>query len=295
VFQSALGEVSQAVFGRTASPAELRALYLNRMYEPLASLFPRTGGAREAVQSTQAAFRANGFDLSHVPVDVESRPRKYPGAFCFPIATPQDVRVSVRIASPHHLVDMLYHEFGHAVHFSGVRADLPFIERYWIHSGVHETFSTLFESWLGEPEFLRTQFGFGSNAVDRLVAFHRFKMLLTNTWHSASALTALDGWLENLTRAEIEWRYAGYLRAFTGVPMPPGWARLSPFPSALSIYPAGYVLAEARVSAWAAQLRALGGAQWWRSPAAQAEIRAKVREAAGALSCCDVFAIPLGR
>jgi hypothetical protein len=314
-FRTALGGLSQAVFGRAPGPAELRALYLNRMYEPLTKLFTTESAektedsALSALSVVQTAFRnnrlyskqafkmhkmlenkaishfdllfwveSNGFDLSHIPVDVENRPRKYPGAFCFPIATPQDVRVSVRIASPHHLVDMLYHEFGHAVHFSGIRADLPFIDRYWIHSGAHETFSTLFESWLGEREFLARHFGFDGNAVERLVAFHHFKTLLTNTWHCASALTALDGWLENLSWAEVETRYADYLRAFTGVPMPPGWARLSPFVAALSIYPAGYVLAEARVRAWAAQLRAIGGAEWWRSPAARMNILEKARE-----------------
>jgi hypothetical protein len=230
-----------------------------------------------AVHSTQKAFRDTGFDLSAVPVDVENRPRKYPGAFCFPVATPQDVRVSVRIASPHHLVDMLYHEFGHAAHFSGVRADLPFVERYWIHSGTHEVFSTLFEYLLGEPEFLREQFGLGDSAVQRLLAFHRFKRLLTRTWFSAAGLAALDGWLEGLAWPQIETRYADYLRAFSGVAMPPGWARLSPFVSALSIYPAGYVLAEARVEGWLTRLRAIGGAQWWRSQEAQAEIREKIR------------------
>jgi hypothetical protein len=209
-------------------------------------------------------------------VDVENRPRKYPGAFCFPIAVPADVRVSVRIASPHHLVDMLYHEFGHAAHFSGIRAALPFIERYWIHSGAHETFSTLFESLLQEPEFLRAQFGLGDEAVRRLLEFARFKRLLTGTWHSASALAVLEGWLENLAWPEVEARYAAHLRAFTGAPMPAGFARLEPFTSAMSIYPAGYVIAAARAAHWRDRLRQLGGEAWWRSPDAQAAIREKI-------------------
>lgn len=292
-FRAALDALSLSVFGRTAGPAELRALYLNRMYEPAAGLFlaksrdgqwpapgpqaPVNAPIVKWVQETQAAFRDIGFDLSGVPVDVENRPRKYPGAFCFPIAIPRDVRVSVRIASPHHLVDMLYHEFGHAAHFSGIRADLPFVERYWIHSGAHETFSTLFESLLQEPAFLRAQFGFDAAAVRRLLEFARFKALLTGTWLAASALTAADGWLENLSWPEIEARYASHVHAFTGVPMPPGFARLEPFTAALSVYPAGYVLAAVRVAHWLEHLRALGGEAWWRSPAAQADIREKIR------------------
>ncbi len=273
-FHAALNEMSRAVFGAEAGPAELRALYLNRMYEPNTALF---SGARDWVADTQSAFARFGFDLSAVPVDVEDRPRKYPGAFCFPVATPGDVRVSVRMASPHHLVDMLYHEFGHAAHFSGIRADLPLIDRVWIHSGAHETFSTLFEFLLGEPEFLREQFGFDDSAVRPLLAFHRFKMRLTGAWLGACALTVLEAWLENLNWRVVEARFAEHMRAFTGVPVPPGFARLEPFTASLSIYPAGYVLANVRVGHWLAHLRALGGARWWRSPAAQADIRAKIQ------------------
>lgn len=292
LFQAALNELSRAVFGRPAGPAELKALYLNRMYEPLAGKIEQemthwneTEGnsgensasfALSAVQKTLQAFEQLGFNINDVPVDLENRPRKYPGAFCFPVATPQDVRVSVRIASAHHLLDMLYHEFGHAAHFSSIRADLPFIDRYWIHSGQHETFSTLFEYLLGEPEFLREQFGFEGATVERLVAFHRFKRTLTNTWLNAAALTALEGWLENLKWEAVEQRYAAWMLKLCGVPMPPGFARLNPFVNALSIYPAGYVLAEARVQAWLAALRARVGPRWWRSPQAQAEIRGKI-------------------
>jgi hypothetical protein len=271
-FQSALSALSQAVFGRPAGPAELHALYLNRMYEPNAELFISDG----AVEAALAAFARIGFDLSHIPVDIENRPRKYPGAFCFPIATPQDVRVSVRSASPHHLVDMLYHEFGHAAHFSGIRADLAFVDRYWIHSGTHETFSTLFEYLLGEPDFLREQFGFDAAAVARLIACHDFKRLLTRAWSGAAGLAALEGWLGELSWPQIEARYVQILAAFTGVQMPPGWARLEPFVNALSIYPAGYVLADARVMAWLKRLRQGGGAAWWRSPLAQAEIQERI-------------------
>lgn len=278
-FQAALHQLSQAVFGRPAGPAELKALYLNRMYEPLTQVFSTVGADSQPpalVQDTLNVFEQLGFNINQVPVDLESRPRKYPGAFCFPVATPQDVRVSVRIASPHHLVDMLYHEFGHAAHFSGIRADLPFVDRYWIHSGVHETFSTLFEAWLAEPAFLRTELGLDAAGAAQLAAFARFKTLLNGTWQVASALTAVEGWLEALSWPEIEARYAQHAEAWLGVSMPPGFARLHAFVNELSIYPAGYVLAEARVHRWLAELRALGGETWWRSPAAQAAIRAQI-------------------
>lgn len=47
-FRRTLDEISRAVFGRAAGPAELRALYLNRMFEPCGSFFCRKGLWRSA-------------------------------------------------------------------------------------------------------------------------------------------------------------------------------------------------------------------------------------------------------
>jgi hypothetical protein len=182
----------------------------------------------------------------------------------------------VRTATAHHLVDMLYHELGHAVHFSGIDAGPSFLDRNWILSGTHETFSTLFESLLGEPLFLAEQFGFEGPALAQLLEFARFKRLLTGAWLGAAALTVLEAWLEALSWPAVEQRYAAYMLAFTGVPMPPGFARLEPFTAALSIYPAGYVMAELRVANWLRHLRGLGGEAWWRSGAAREDIRERV-------------------
>ncbi len=271
-FHAAADRLSRQVFARAAGPAELRALYLNLMYAPAAPLFD----AATAVPATLAAFRRLGFDLTPVPVDVEDRPLKYPGAFCFPAQVPGDVRVSVRTATAHHLIDMLYHELGHAVHFSGIDAGRSFLDRYWILSGTHEVFSTLFECLLAEPRFLEEQFGMAGPALAQLLDFAAFKRLLTGAWLGASALTVFDAWLEALPWPDVEQRFAAHMLAFTGVPFPPGFARLEPFTAALSIYPAGYVLAEVRVTHWLARLRALGGEAWWRSPIALADIRAYV-------------------
>jgi hypothetical protein len=275
-FKLAVDEMSQAVFGRPAGPAELRALYLNRMFEPAVDLFQADG----AVEASLGQFARLGFDLGHISVDVEERPKKYPGAFCLPVHVPGDVRVSVRMASAHHLVDMLYHELGHAAHFSGIRASLPFVDRYWIHAGTHETFSTLFERLLDQPLFLSERLGFEAEAVSRLAAFGRFKLLLTLAWLGASGVTALEAWLENLPWPEIERRYAEHLLGFTGIAMPPGFARLEPFIASLAVYPAGYVVANLRVWHWLRELEALAGARWWEAASARADIVKRI-EAGG--------------
>ena len=110
--------------------------------------------------------------------------------------------------------------------------------------------------------------------MEALLAFTQFKQLLTGAWQTAAALTALDAWQLGQSWAEVEAGFARWASAFTGVDFPPGFARLHPFVSAVSIYPAGYVLAEARVADWRPRLRALGGERWWAAPAVQADIRA---------------------
>jgi hypothetical protein len=65
--------------------------------------------------------------------------------------------------------------------------------------------------------------------------------------------------------------------ANTGVRFSPEFARLESFTAQASIYPAGYVLAWARVAHWRRHLQSLGGEAWWRSPAAVADVRARVK------------------
>ena len=273
-FRQALAGLARQVFGKPeVTFAELHALNLNRMYEPLAPRF----SARDALADIRATFGRLGFSLAAIALDFEDRPLKYPGAFCYPVQTPGDVRICVRPASPHHLADMLFHEFGHAVHFSGIDPALPFADRYWIHSGTHETFATLFESWLGLPEFLQSALGFDEAATRELVTFDRFKNLITGTWLAAAGAAVCDAWLDNLGWPEIEQRLAEYLERFTGLPAPPGWARLDQFVSNVDPYPLGYVVAAVRVAHWLHELEAGFGRQWWAQPGAGEAISERIR------------------
>jgi len=274
-FRLALAHMAKQVFGSgEVTAAEMHALYLNRMYEPLAPLF----AARDALADIRVAFGRLGFSISAISLDFEDRPQKYAGAFCFPVQTPGDVRISVRPASPHHVADMLFHEFGHAVHFSGIDPALPFADRYWIHSGTHETFATLFESWLGLPGFLRTALGFDEAAARKLVAFDQFKSLITGTWLAAAGAAVCDAWLDGLSWDQVEERLAEHLDRFTGLRVPPGWARLEQFVNNLDPYPLGYVVAAVRVAHWRQALEADYGAEWWADYRAGEAISAKIRQ-----------------
>jgi hypothetical protein len=274
-FRQALARLAHQVFGAgEVSFAELQALYLNRMYEPLATLF----ASRDGLADIRANFGRLGFSIDTIAMDFEDRPQKYAGAFCYPVKTPGDVRVSVRPASPHHLTDMLFHEFGHAVHFSGIDPALPFADRYWIHSGTHETFATLFESLLGQPDFLQAALGFGPAATLELVAFDQFKTLVTATWLAATGAAVCDAWLDGLDWPQVEDRLANYMERFTSLRTPSGWARLDQFVSNLDPYPLGYLIAAVRVAHWLQELEAQWGSHWWADCLAGEAIRTRIRQ-----------------
>ncbi len=269
-FQKALMDISPKVFGYDeVTLAELHALHNNRMYEPLKGLF----AGRDPLQDARRACAYLGFSSAAIVLDLEDRPNKYAGAFCFPVRIPGDVRISVRPTSPHHLADMLFHEFGHAMHFVSIEPSLSFMDRYWIHSGTHETFATLFEALLGLPIFLREVMGFNEHETTVLAEFSRFKFLLAGTWLAASAAAVCDAWIQSLSWSELELRFADYVSRFTGLPAPPALARLDPFVSRTDPYPLGYVLAAVRVSNWLDALEARWGSRWWTSPKAGGEIR----------------------
>ncbi len=268
-----LREQGRSIFGYTLGPAELNALNNNRMYDLLS---PRLRGV-DALREAGRMYSRIGFDLSAIPTDLQDRPAKHAGAFCFPIAIPRDVRVSVKVASPHHFLDMLFHEFGHAVHFSGIDPGLTLMDRYWIHSGTHETYSTLFELLLGDPLFLQEHFGFDDELTAGMVAFDRFKAAWVGTYNAASALAGFDAWLEGLSWDQFEELYARYLLEFTGMEFPPGYARLNGFTRTVSIYTAGYVIAHVRCAHWLRGLQAEFGPRWWASPEAGRAIRGWIR------------------
>ena len=272
-FERRLRETGGQIFGYAPGAPELQAMNNNRMYDWLS---PRLDGV-DAVAETGRMFRGLGFDLTGIPLDLENRPGKYPGAFCYPIATPSDVRVSVSIASPHHLLDMLFHEFGHAVHFAGIDPSLSVLDRCWIHSGTHETFSTLFELLLGDPLFLRSHFAFDEVLINDLVTLDRLKAVWAGTYSAACGLAAIDAWMEDLTWDEYENRYAGYLKAFTGLDVPPGYTRLEGFAKSVTVYPAGYVMANIRCVHWLRELRGDFGQKWWANPKAGEAIRQYIR------------------
>lgn len=100
---------------------------------------------------------AMGLALESTPglhLDTEARPLKSPRAFCSPVSVPSEVYLVIKPIGGQDDYRALFHEAGHAEHFSHVDASLPFAFRYLGEEAVSETFAFLFEHLTQNPRWL---------------------------------------------------------------------------------------------------------------------------------------------
>lgn len=134
---------------------------------------------RRLVPILESTFAGLGVALRDQPgatLDLEARPNKSPRAFCAPVRIPDDVRL---VVNPHGGWDDLaaaLHEAGHLEHFLQVPSGTPPSLAVLGDASVTEGYGILFESLLGEPEWLGEQVGMG---VSDQVAFVDFLALFT--------------------------------------------------------------------------------------------------------------------
>lgn len=87
-------------------------------------------------------------------VDAEARPLKSPRAFCAPVRIPSEVYLVIKPIGGQDDYRALFHESGHAEHFTHIDADLPFALRYLGEEAISETFAFLFEHVTLTPRWL---------------------------------------------------------------------------------------------------------------------------------------------
>jgi hypothetical protein len=87
-------------------------------------------------------------------LDTEARPLKSPRAFCAPVRVPREVYLVIKPVGGQDDYRALFHESGHAEHFSHIDPNLPFAFRYLGEEAVTETFAFLFEYLTLSPRWL---------------------------------------------------------------------------------------------------------------------------------------------
>lgn len=124
----------------------LRAPQFDSIF-PVSQLFP----------SFTKTMKGLGLDFASTPglkLDTEARPLKSPRAFCAPVRVPKEVYLVIKPIGGQDDYRALYHESGHAEHFSHIDENLPFALRYLGDEAISETFAFLFESLSFTPRWL---------------------------------------------------------------------------------------------------------------------------------------------
>ncbi len=155
--------------GRIGVPrAEARTSDIARIFRAAEfdSLFP----AETLVDSLRRTLLGLGIDLERQPglkLDTEPRPLKSPRAFCAPIRIPQEVMLVIKPKGGQDDYHSLFHEAGHAEHFSHVAPDLPFAFRGLGDNSVTESYAFLFEHLLYHAPWLTRILGVQGGAQYR--------------------------------------------------------------------------------------------------------------------------------
>jgi peptidyl-dipeptidase A len=175
-------------------------------------------------------------------------------ALCYAVRPPDDVRVVISPRDGRVHYDVLFHEFGHALHWRSLRPPSPVLRRE--SPPFNEGMACLWARLVSEPEWLLKWGNIGSvQAVSYRRAWvkraiYRLRVRMAQATFEYRAYDALDGDLSAL--------YRGVLSEYLGVPFDqaPGWAD-SPFWTSHPVYFQNYVIGEAMASQILVTLRQL--------------------------------------
>jgi hypothetical protein len=122
------------------------------------ALFP----ADQLLPSFVRTMHGLGIDVNSQPgvvLDVESRPKKSPRAFCAAVRSPGEVYLVLTPIGGWEDFSVLFHEGGHLEHFANVEPGLPFEFRYLGDNSITEAFAFLLQNLVEDPEWLRRRLG----------------------------------------------------------------------------------------------------------------------------------------
>jgi hypothetical protein len=110
--------------------------------------------ADDLLRSYDHTLAGLGLGNDGIELDLEERASKSPRAFCAPVRVPDEVHLVMARYGGREDYVVLFHEAGHAHHYSRVDARLPVEARYLGDNSVTEGFAFLFEELVGTPEWL---------------------------------------------------------------------------------------------------------------------------------------------
>jgi hypothetical protein len=261
---------------RAPLPSSAHASYMRRL-SPLDGIYTK----ERATEICLDTLKALGFDLAadpNIKPDLEDRPQKNPRACVIASDPPTVVHLITRAQGGLADYQAFLHEAGHALHYAGCDAALPYtFRRISRDHALTEIYSYIVEQISYEPGWHELHFGLSdvqarenaqATTFMNALLFRRYTAKLhfeLDFWSRfASDGGTPDGYADRLTAAtSLRYRSDNYLADMDG-----------------GFYSADYLRAWIRNAQLREHLESEVGEDWWRSPATGDLLRGLFREGA---------------
>jgi hypothetical protein len=246
-----------------------------RRLSPLESTYTK----ERATEICLVTLTELGFDLaaaSNIKLDLDDRPQKAPRACVIASDPPSIVHLITRAQGGLHDYQAFLHEAGHALHYGGVDASLPYtFRRISRDHALTEIYSYIVEAVSREPGWHAEHFGLSDEQAAENAAATTFLEALLFRRYEAKLRFELDFWTRFPSDGGTPDGYEEYLTEATGIRY-----RRDAFLSDMDsgFYSADYLRAWVRSAQLRRYLIERNGEDWWRSPQTGDFLRELFRE-----------------
>ncbi|HZO97314.1 MAG TPA: hypothetical protein VFB42_08085 [Gaiellaceae bacterium] len=247
---------------RDEVPWSYHTSYMRRL-SPLESTYTK----ERATEICLATLAELGFDLesaTNIKLDLDDRPQKAPRACVIASDPPSVVHLITRAQGGLHDYQAFLHEAGHALHYGGVDASLPYtFRRISRDHALTEIYSYICEAISREPEWHARHFGLSDEQAAENAEATVFLEALLFRRYEAKLRFELDFWTRFAADGGTPDGYEEYLTAATGIRY-----RRDGYLSDMDagFYSADYLRAWIRSAQLRRHLIDTVGEDWWRRP-----------------------------
>lgn len=180
--------------------------------------FPKRNILKALLATTQQmGFRKRSAQSIHF--DFSSRKKKTNRPFCAAVRVPKEIYLVASLYGDYRDYEAVYHEAGHAFHFSSMSTTLPWEARCIIDDSVAETYAYLFAHLIRSEEYLIRHLGFTSVLAKEFVDFGNFSELVMFRRYCAKAIYEIILHRHGHLDSSIE-LYGSLMKEALGIEMP---------------------------------------------------------------------------
>ena len=247
---------------RDDEPSSYHVAYIRRL-SPLEDLYTK----ERAVPVCLDTLARLGFDIAsdtRIRLDLDDRPQKNPRACVIASDPPAVVHLITRAQGGLHDYQAFLHEAGHALHYAGCDAALPYTFRKLARDhALTEIYSFLLESVTREAGWHAEHFDLDTEEAEDRAEATRFLEVLLFRRYAAKLEYELTIWSDFANAPDYAPLYAEKLRGAIGFRYRPD-GYLADMDE--GFYSADYLRAWIRTAQLRSYLREEIGADWWERP-----------------------------